>query len=208
MTTPYPSNSHKSREEPETPPVDKKVERVVTSPVTRRRKSPGKRLAEIFVVGDGQSVGAYILFDVVVPATKEMITDVFAQGIERMMFGESRSRRPSSGMPRNGRVSYDRYAKSPMAREEPRTLSRRARSVHDFQEVVLKTRVEAEEVIDRLFELTEKYNVATVADLYDLIGVTSTHADQNYGWDDLRGAKVTQVRGGYLLDMPQPEPVN
>ena len=209
MTTPsYPVNTHKAREkvEPTKKAEEKKVERVINSPVARRKKSMGKRLKEIFITGDDQSVGSYVLFDVIVPATRELIVDVVTQGVERTLFGEVRSsgRRSGSSM-RNGRVSYNSYSKSPMAREEPRTISRRARASHDFEEVILGSMAEGNEVIDNLFMLAEKYNVATVADLYELVGIQTSHVDQKYGWTDLRPARVVQVRGGWLLDLPQPE---
>lgn len=87
-------------------------------------------------------------------------------------------------------------------------MSRQARSRHDFDEVVLTSRTEAEEVIDRLFEVVSRYGTATVADLYELVGITGTHTDNKWGWTDLRGAGVSRVRGGYLLDLPEPQPLD
>ena len=69
-------------------------------------------------------------------------------------------------------------------------------------------RAEAEEVIDRLFELVSIYESATVADLYELVGLSSTHTDHKWGWTDLMGAGVSRIRGGYLLDLPDPEPLD
>lgn len=204
----YPSNSHKSRS-PEPAKEEKKIERLVTTEVVRRKKSLGKRFTDIFVSGDKKSVMSYVTFDVILPAAKEMVSDAFTQGIERMLFGESRGRRPS-GASRNGYVAYNSRYSTPVARtrEEPRTISRRARGSHDFDEVILGTRVEAEEVIDRLYELIEKYQTASVHDLYELVGVDGSYTDDKWGWNDLRGARVTQVRGGYLLDLPKPEPLD
>ena len=84
-------------------------------------------------------------------------------------------------------------------------MSRQSRARHNFDEIVLDERVEAEEVIDRLFDLVSRYEAATVADLYELVGLSSTHTDNKWGWIDLTGAGVTRVRGGYLLDLPEPE---
>jgi hypothetical protein len=84
-------------------------------------------------------------------------------------------------------------------------MSRQGRARHDFDEIVLDERSEAEEVLDRLFDVVNKYESATVADLYDLVGLPSTHADYKWGWTDLRGAGVSRIRDGYLLDLPDPE---
>jgi hypothetical protein len=90
-------------------------------------------------------------------------------------------------------------------RDEPRSISRRARATHDFDEIILPTRVEAEEVIDRMFDIVSQYETATVADLYELVGINSNYTDGKWGWSDFRGAGVSRVRNGYLLDLPRPE---
>jgi hypothetical protein len=87
-------------------------------------------------------------------------------------------------------------------------MSRLARSQHDFDDIVLDSRVEAEEVIEKLFEVVSRYGAATVADLYELVGLSTAHTDQKWGWTDVRGAGVSRIRGGYLLDLPDPEPLS
>lgn len=93
----------------------------------------------------------------------------------------------------------------PRRRDEPRTVSRQARARHDFDEIILENRVEAEEVLDRLFERIEEYGTATVADLYDLVGMTGDYTDNKYGWTGLATASVSRTKGGYVLDLPRPE---
>jgi len=87
-------------------------------------------------------------------------------------------------------------------------MSRRGRASHDFDEIILATRVEGEEVIERLFDLVSRYEAATVADLYELVGVSGNYTDDKWGWTDVRGSGVTRVRNGYLLDLPKPEPID
>jgi hypothetical protein len=87
-------------------------------------------------------------------------------------------------------------------------MSQRGRAKHDFDEIVLDQRSEAEEVIDRLYDVVNKYEQATVADLYDLVGLSSNHTDHKWGWTDLRGSGVSRIRDGYLLDLPDPEPLD
>lgn len=87
-------------------------------------------------------------------------------------------------------------------------MSRQSRARHQFDDIVLDERAEAEQVIDQLFDLVSKYGSATVADLYELVGLASTHTDHKWGWEELMGAGVSRVRGGYLLDLPEPEPLD
>jgi hypothetical protein len=53
-----------------------------------------------------------------------------------------------------------------------------------------------------------RYESASVADLYELVGLSSVHTDNRWGWTDLTGAGVSRIRGGYLLDLPEPEPLD
>ena len=87
-------------------------------------------------------------------------------------------------------------------------MSRRAKATHNFDEIILATRHEAEEVIDRLFDLISRYETATVADLYELVGEDRSYTDDKWGWTDIRGAGVQRVRNGYLLNLPRPEPLD
>jgi hypothetical protein len=206
----FPPNSAASRK---SAPVDKKLERVTSGEPVRRKKSLRKQFSETFVAGDARSAVSYVLMDVLLPAAKDMIVEAGSQGIEKLIFGDTRRRgsRPPVAGP-TGYVSYNRLS-GPMSGGSrlpgpQRALSRAARSRHNFDEIVLNDRSEAEEVIDRLFDLVSRYDQATVADLYELVGLDSTHTDHKWGWEDLHGAGVSRVRGGYLLDLPEPEPLD
>jgi hypothetical protein len=208
----FPPNSHKARITPISAKVEPKhVEKVVEQEVTRRKKPLGKRLFETFLGGDARSTTSYLVMEVLIPAAKDTITDLINQGAERMLYGESRSRnrRSSFGSSSTGYVSYNRYSASaaPARREEPRQqMSRRGRAYHDLDEIVLGSRVEAGEVLDRLEDLIGRYESASVGDLYDLVGEPKTHVDERWGWKDLRGAKVVKLRDeGFVLDLPRPE---
>lgn len=211
-----PSPDRPSREDgPGKHEPEKKVTRVVEGEVIRRKKPLGKRFKELLLGGDSRSVGEYVFMDVLVPAIRDMISDAATTSIERMVYGgdvRPHHRRPSQRGGGLGNVRYDRIGAPVGRREDPRDrgrdLSRRARATHDFDEVILPTRVEADEVLTSMFDLLDKYEVATVADLYQLVGVTSKYTDDKWGWTDLRGSGVTRTRGGgYLLDLPEPEPL-
>lgn len=202
----FPPNSDKSKlGEYE----EKKVERVTTSEPIRKKKGLGKQFKSTFFGGDAKGAMQFVVYGVIIPAAKEAIVDSFREGIERIVFGDSRHKRSAPPSGPTGYISYNRFAAGGPRQEAPtRTLSRRARARHDFDEIVLSSRPEAEEVIDRLFDLVSRYEAATVADLYDLVGLESTHADYKWGWTDIRGAGVARVRSGFLLDLPEPEPLN
>jgi hypothetical protein len=157
------------------------------------------------------------MLDILVPAAKDAIADSTTAAVERKLFGQVRSgarrgARSVGSSSATGHVNYNSpfrsSSNSPLRRQDPREVSKQARATHDFDEIILNNRADAEQVIDALFELISRFEQASVADLYELVGVTPSFVDPKWGWTDLRGAKVTRVRnGGYLLDLPKPDPL-
>jgi len=211
----FPSNARARKTAAPSPREEKEaVTPVVQGPVVRRKKPLGRRFTETFVGGDARGVGSFVFLDILMPAAKDMIVDAFTMGVERMVFGDSAPRRArgvhSSSLrhPGQQRTNFQQItAGGRVAPNEP--LSRRARANFQFEEVILGSRVEADEVIASLIERIEKYDVATVRDLYNMINEEPRWTDEKYGWDDLTYATVRRARGGgYLLDLPKPEPLD
>lgn len=206
----FPPNSDASKTNPQGEP--KKVKRVTSGDPVRRKKSLGKQFRETFVAGSAKMAAGYVVFDVLLPAARDMIVESGQAYLDKLIYGESRRRRGTT-TPSSGPTGYVSYNRVPMGTGQypippsQRVLNRQARARHDFDEIVLESRIEAEEVIDNLFNLVSKYDSATVADLYELVGIAATHVDGRWGWKDLRGAGVTRVREGYLLDLPEPVPL-
>lgn len=210
MTPEFPGNS-KSNPRPQTPANEpKKVESVVTGEVQTRKKGLLKRFKEVFIGGDSRSVVQYVIMDVLVPQAKDMITEAASQGFERLIYGEHRpSRRYNSGPRSQGPTNYTRYAargNNPIGRsgrdeDRSRVPQPRGQAIDD---ILLATRVEAELVLDRLYDLLREYEAASVADLYSLVGLSSTYIDQKWGWVELHGANVQRTREGYILNLPKP----
>lgn len=209
MEPEFPPNSEVSKREAEV--EDKHIEPIVSDAV-RRKKPLRKKFSEVFIAGSAKTAIGYALWEVLLPAAKDTVVEVITQGVEKLFFGDSRRYRgtttPQSGP--TGYVSYNRYS-GPMGASRmsgpQRVISRQARARHDFDEIILESRTEAEEVIDRLYEVISRYESATVADLYQLVGLSSSHTDYKWGWTDIRGAGVTRSRDGYVLDLPEPIPL-
>jgi hypothetical protein len=208
MEPEFPPNSDVSKREED----DKGIERVTTGETVRRKKPLRKKFSEVFIAGSAKTAVGYALWEVLLPAAKDTVVEVITQGVEKLFFGDSRRRGtppPQSGP--TGYVSYNRYSGpmggSRMMTSAQRVMSRQARARHDFDEIVLESRTDAEEVIDRLFDLVSRYESATVSDLYELVGLSSSHTDHKWGWTDIRGAGVSRSRDGYVLDLPEPVPL-
>jgi hypothetical protein len=73
--------------------------------------------------------------------------------------------------------------------------------------VIVGTREEAELVIERLIDVLDKYDVVSLAALYELLGLETSYIDNKWGWTNLSSAQVRQIRQGYLLELPPLEEI-
>ena len=195
----YQGNSHKSKEEAsrEVAPA-KKVQQVAAG--KPRRKNEVRKLADAFITEDVHSVKDYIIQEVLLPAAKKAISEMVSSGIDMLLYGEAKSKNRSRN---ESRVSYTKYYER--ERDYDRGTRTRARG-YDYDDIILDTRREAEEVLDRMQDLIDNYGMVSVADLYDLVGINGSYTDNKYGWTHLRSADVQRVRDGYLLKLPKALP--
>lgn len=200
----YKPNSHKSKEKAVvTEKTEKKVEKVVNGTVKTKKKSEINKVKDLFISEDAANVKSYILMDVLVPAVKKAISDIVTDGVSMLLFGTTgnRSSRGNSSF-----ISYDKFSR----REDDRRYGiTRTRSGYNFDDIYLESRGEAEEVLSRMDELIDMYGVVSVADLYDLVGITGNYTDNKYGWTNIRNAEpVRAMGGGYMLKLPKALPIN
>lgn len=194
----YKSNSHKSRAE--AAKREHKVEKIVTGTVKSKKKSGLHKITDIFISEDASNVKTYIFMDVLVPAIKKAISDIVTNGIEMMLYGETGRKKTSNA----SRISYRDYYKDDRYPKDRSSI----KNGYDYNDVILDNRGEAEDVLSRMDELIETYGLVSVADFYDLVGITGIWTDNNYGWTDIRSANVIRVRDGYMIKLPRALPLN
>lgn len=204
----YKPNSHKYKEEQKQKKEQlekKKVEKVISGKAKIKKKSEATKLTEkIISTEDVGNLKSYLLEDVIIPTIRNTIWDAITNSLDMILFGGTgRSRRKSL----SSKVSYRDYYDE--KRRGGSRSSERKRSGYDFDDIILETRGEAEEVLERMDELIETYSFASVADLYDLVGITCDYTDNKYGWTNIRNAEPIRVRGGgYMLKMPKALPID
>jgi hypothetical protein len=215
MTSEFPGNSARTPR-PQAPDKDEKVvESVVTNEVTTRKKSLLKRFSNLFIGGDSKSVVNYVLMDVVVPQIREMLAEGASQGIDRIIYGESRPgyRRGSAPRPSGGPTAYNRYAvrgNNPLGRagapDRPAMAETRSQ---DADDLLFATRPEAELTLERMYDMLKEYETVSVADLNSLVGRSSSYTDQKWGWTNLHGCRIFRDRNqGYVLELPKVTPID
>lgn len=176
---------------PEEP--EKKIEAVVHAKGTRKRN----RFVNSVISEEAGNVKNYILGDVLIPALKKAISDVVTNGIDMILYGETGHTKSRSG----SKVSYISYDRS-YSKDRDRKSDYRV-STYNFDDLVFNTRGEAELILDNLYEIIDRYRVATVADLYDLAGERSRYTDNKFGWDDISSASVVRIRDGFVIKLPR-----
>lgn len=200
----YKPNSNRFKEEQKIKEREKRVEKpIVTSKVVTRKPSKVRKLADEFISEDAKNVKSYVFGEVLIPAIKKAVCDIVTDGISMILYGESRggSKRSTAD-----RVSYRSYYDD-RTYGSSRSTNSVTRSGYSYDDIVLSTRGEAQDVLDRMDELMETYDLVRVADLYDLVGITGNYTDNKYGWYNIRSAEIARVKDGYMIKMPRAVPV-
>ena len=196
----YRKNSDKAKKEAEQQNTyEKKVTQVAKGSVKTKKKSGFRKLVDAFIQEDATTVKNYIWNEVLVPAVKKTFSDTVTNALDMFLWGKNGGRRPRGNAER---VSYRSYYDRPSS--SYRAPDSRQKS-YDYDDVILDSREEADEVLARMEELLADYKVVSVADFYDLVGITGKTTDNNYGWTDLRNASVVRDRDGYLIKLPRAE---
>lgn len=199
----YKPNSNRFKEEQKQAEQDKKVEKVVTGPVVTRKKSGLSKFAGEFISEDAKNIKSYVLGDVLIPAIKKALCDIVTDGINMLLYGDTKA-----GYKRS---TADKFSYSSISRDTRAVRDSRYGynvSSYSYDDIVLASRGEAETVLDRMCEILDVYKTVSVAELKDLVGITPAYTDNKYGWINLATAEVVRVRDGYMLKLPRAIPID
>jgi hypothetical protein len=193
----YNSSAKKSGDTEQKP--EKKVEKVISGKAKARKKGEIRKFADIFLPEDAASVKDYVVMDVIIPAAKNLLSDIIVKGSNLFLFGETGSSNKRGGGVVAGHVSYGNYYNN----NNNNRNNYSARATYAYDDIICNTRADAEAVLNSLVDLVQEYGTASVADLYEMVGVTGDYTAHKYGWTDLRSATYERTRDGYLLRLPK-----
>lgn len=199
----YPGNSHRAKEAEKAQGAERAEPQRKPPKATGKIASPSplKKALNALVVKDIKDVLAYVATDVLLPQLKKAIMDAVNGGVSMMLNGEE----PQAGgktVPAS-KVSYREYYD-----RSPSGAVARKPAAFELDNVVVGTRREAEDVLDELNAGIEEYGVVSVAEYYDLVGITtSNYMYDEYGWRSLATASVCRCQEGFLIKMPKPRPI-
>lgn len=200
------SNRFKETQKKEEPATqEKKVEKVVTGVVKTKKKSKFNQMMDGFISEDAKNVKSYVFGEVLIPAIKKAISDIVTDGIDIILYGESRGRNKRSAADRvSYRNYYDDRGRGSRMNERQAIMA----AGYSYDDIILSSRGEAEDVLARMDELMDTYGLVRVADLYDLVGISGNYTDNKYGWTNIRNADIVRVRDGYMIKMPRAVPID
>lgn len=190
----YPGNSDRSKEKKDITPVAK---------ARVKRESTARKVVDEIIREDARSVGETVLWDVIIPTVKNLISDTVTRGIESMLYGGDS--RPRS---RNSYSDYSGYSSPKGNRDRPAERRERRSARHaepERNEIIFDSRSDANDVIDRMSDLIDQYGQTSLADLNALIGASSNFIDDDWGWTDMGSFDVRQVRDGFMLTHDEPQ---
>lgn len=184
----YPSNSYRSKMEGQEDKTRDKREKIISG--TARKKSP--TFFDVFFTEDLKTIGDNMMSEVIVPKIKETLDDM----VHSFLYPNGEKRRSNSA----GNTNYTKFSRNGVVIEtqKPKTLAS-----SDYQEIELDSRAEAEDVLSCLLDILDDYEVVSVADLYELVGIAPTAANFKYGWDNLHAARIEKTGRGFALRMPR-----
>lgn len=212
----YQGNSNKAKEEAAKPEEPKKnVEKVIVGEVVEKEPGFGHKVKHIFFGGDVKDVAQFVFYEKALPGLRDMLFDMGSDGWHRMLYGIGGKRGPA---PQQSRQKTT-YNSSPVRRymdprgqgapspNRPGSYSPGPRRQQEMNDIILTTREDAQRVLDTMNACVEQYQVVSLADLKELVGLPQAHIDQKWGWTFLTSSEIRQVREGFLLELPKLEEI-
>ena len=203
----YKPNSHRFKEGQKDSGLAerRKLAKVVSGTPRTKKKSGMSKLTEVFVSEDVSNVKSYIIMDVLLPALKNTIWDIVTGSLDMTLFeGKGRNGKRASG----DKISYRGFYEQRNGHHSSDSSRPTTRTRFDYDDIVFDTRGEAEVVLRLMDETIEEYGSVTVADMYDMAGLTEPYTANKYGWTTVRSAEIKRVRdGGYIICLPKAHPL-
>lgn len=200
----YKPNSHKYKEEQRAlhqAEEEVPVKKTIKHGASFKKKNRAEKLADVFIAEDVASVKSYVWEKVIVPKVKDLIFLIVTEGANMLLLGGTGKTQKSASQNRTVYTGYYGDEK----REKP--SDDRQRSAYDYRGVIFDDRSDAEEVLDTMNEIIDHDGAVSVADMYEMLRMSSNYTDRRYGWDDLHTARIVRDGNGYTLKLPRVKPI-
>lgn len=197
------SNSFKSKDS-----LDKNASETKKS-VVKSKPSLIEKKKSIFKLEPVKNVKDYLIQNVILPGAKQLFWSIATGGLSMFLFGEDKKSdlTRKSGISEtisywngiNGDTNKSSYIRNPATR---------ATFDFDIDRIRFKSKMDADMVLDAMDDIISRWGIVKVSDFYELAEMsTDNYLVNDYGWDNIRGAEVIAVPGGFIIKMPRAKPI-
>lgn len=158
------------------------------------------------VKDDMVKVGGYLFTDTIIPAAKRLLSDFISRGVDMLLFkGEP----PTTYGGFGGYTDYNKRYGAPSSILSSVTglpalsnpLDLRTNSADD---IVVRSYAEGQELLRRIGELLGSYGTISIYQVCQIAKLKPKYTDYDWGWTDIRGARIIAQRGAYIVKLPPP----
>lgn len=207
----YPSNTLKERNKPQGQQQKPKPE--LKCVVSGKSKPVPKSIWSKVFVGikptSGQTMKEFIFDEIVTPLIQRAVVEGVTGAINFLVKGDAYADRKDIQKFGKSYINYNGISSGKPNGGNNYVYSGKNTGM-DIENVWFESRADAQRVLDEMNGAIAQYDILTVNGFYDIIGRTSIidPSNERFGWSDLRNTYVTASRGGWVLHLPRPLPID
>ena len=206
----YPSNTLKERNKQ----AQKKEKPDLKCVVSGKSKPvPQSLWSKVFVgikPASGQTMKSFILDEIVTPLIQRAVVEGVTGAINYLVKGDAYADRKATNSFGKSYINYNGISSGKSNANGSQYVYSGKNSGMEIENVWFESRVDAQRVLDEMQNVIANYDILTVNGFYDIIGRTNIidPSNEKFGWSDLRNAYITASRGGWVIHLPHPMPID
>lgn len=207
------SNKYKNSQNQKTSGEKEKLKPLeMKGSVNSSKKSLMRKIAESFVEEDTKDIKEYIIFEKIIPGLKNLVLDALEMRFFGAVSGRSRDYRYYNNSTGGSRFDYrSRYNGGSNGRPARSTNRDSANDYQndkvDYRRIILDYRDDAEEVVRQMRDRIRATGSASIADLFNLLGIPSEYTDNDWGWEHEDEINWKRISNGFLINVPNARPL-
>lgn len=206
----YPSNTLKERNKQ----AQKKEKPDLKCVVSGKSKPvPQSFWSKVFVgikPASGQTMKGFIFDEIVTPLIQRAVVEGVTGAINYLVKGDVYADRKNNNSFGKSYINYNGISSGKSNANGSQYVYSGKNSGMEIENVWFESRVDAQRVLDEMQSVIAGYDILTVNGFYDIIGRTNIidPSNEKFGWSDLRNAYITASRGGWVIHLPHPMPID
>ena len=206
----YPSKTLKERNKQAQQKPKPELKCVVTG---KSKPVPQSIWSKVFVgikPASGQTMKSFIFDEIVTPLIQRAVVEGVTGAINYLVKGDAYADRKATNSFGKSYINYNGISSGKPSSSGGQYVYSGKNSGMEIENVWFESRVDAQRVLDEMMGVIAQYDILTVNGFYDLIGRTSLidPSNEKFGWSDLRNAYITGARGGWIIHLPRPMPID